>query len=305
MTSPSDWPDQPRMLLSYAYFAQWSVPTFREHHEAGADLLIDSGAFTAATQGKKVDIGEYTAWLDERAGLINHAASLDVIGDEVASARNHDWQKSRLGDRVDLLATWHLGSSLPELNRLCKENDYLAIGGCVPYAKRPELLMKHLVQAHRVAREHGTRLHGLGITGRTAMFRLPWGSVDSSSWATAHRYGQLNVADRFQKIHAINYGQRQDLADRRLIRDYGGDPERVEDPGFNLIGKVGKEQGTKDRAWSIHAAIRSTMSSEPFLRTKHRSDLRIYFAMGPSYVEQFYAAWRAGSPFARAAQPGR
>jgi hypothetical protein len=296
MSEALGWPDQPRMLLSYAYFAQWDVPTFRTH--AGADILVDSGAFTAATQGKSVDIAEYTDWLAEREGLINHAASLDVIGDEKASARNHEWQRSRLGDRVDLLATWHLGSSLPELHRLCRENDYLAIGGCVPYAKRPELLMRHLVQAHKIAREHGTRLHGLGITGRTAMFRLPWGSVDSSSWATAHRYGQLNVADRFQKIHSITYGQRQDLQERRLIRAYGGNPTRVEDPGFNLIGKVGKVQGDADRRWSINAAIRSTMSSEPFLRAKHGTDLRIYFAMGPSYVEQFYEAWRAGSPFA-------
>lgn len=298
MTSPSEWPSQPRMLLSYAYFAQWDLPTFREHHGLGADLLIDSGAFTAATQGKKVSIQEYTDWLRERGEFIAHAASLDVIGDWRGTARNYDWQRSRLGDSFPIIPTWHLGSPLEELHRLCADHDYMAIGGCVPYAKRPQMLMRHLVQAHKIAREHGTKLHGLGITGRTAMFRLPWESVDSSSWATAHRYGQLNIADRFQKIHAISYGDRQTLQDRRLIRSYGGDPERVEDPGFNLIGKVGKIQGDKDRRWSINAAIRSTMSSEPFLRTKHRSDLRIYFAMGPSYVEQFYEAWRAGSPFA-------
>lgn len=296
MTSPSDWPDRPRTLLSFAYFQGWSVEKFAGY--AWTDLLIDSGAFTAATKGKKVDIEEYNDFLIARADSINHAASLDVIGDWRETAKNYEKQKARLGDRVDLLPTWHLGSPIEELHRLCEERDYMAIGGCVPYAKRPEMLMRHLIQAHRVAAEHGTKLHGLGITGKTAMLRLPWHSVDSSSWSAAHKFSRLTLNDEGLRPTTIQYSKRQTLADRRMIRLYGGDPSRVESPDFNLISRAGREQGTADRAWTLQASIRSYLLSEPFARRKHGTEFRLYLAMGTSQADAAIEAWRAGSPFA-------
>ena len=297
MTSPSDWPDQPRMLLSYAYFAQWDVPTFQEHHRLGADMLIDSGAFTAATKGKTVNISEYTAWLKERGPYITHAASLDVIGDWRASSRNHDWQRAKLGDDFPLLPAWHLGSPLEELDRLCRENGYVAIGGCVPYARRPDLLMRHLIQAHRVAREHGTKLHGLGITGRQAMYRLPWASVDSSSYSGSVRFGSVALSDREGRFHSIAYGKKLTPEHRRLVRAYGGDPARVEDRSFALVKRAGKEQGGVDRTWTAEASMRAYIQVEPFLRRKHRSEFRLYLAMVDFYVPFTYRAWGAGEPF--------
>lgn len=231
------WPDRPRILQSYAYIDKMDRDEFARLY-AGTDLLVDSGAFTAASQGKVIDRTAYVEYLLERADLISHAASLDVIGDWRASARNHEWMVEKLDGRVDLLPVWHLGSPIHELERLCASSTFMAIGGCVPYAKTPDILMRHLIQAHRVAREHGTGLHGLGVTGRQTMFRLPWATVDSTSWLSGSKYGKLRLFDG-RAFRDVTLGKKPSLTDARMIRAYGGDPATVAIPGFGSKARRG------------------------------------------------------------------
>lgn len=293
------WPDKPRILLSYAYI-NGPLQDVATHDVSGVDFLIDSGAFTAWSLGKQVNITEYMNWLVENRRLINHAAALDVIGDWRGSAKNFDLMQSTIGDKVDVIPAWHLGSPLEELARLCKENPYIAIGGCVPYAKTPKLLMRHLVQAHKVAREYGTGLHGLGITGKVTMTSLPWKSTDSSSWVGGHRFGQIGVSDRRGQPVDLPFGRKLTKEATALVRTYGGDPVRFQDKNFALIGKAGKAQGTADREWLAHSAARSIMHQEGILRARHGTEFNCYLASSPGqYNDWIVEAHRLGSPFAR------
>lgn len=298
------WPDKARVLLSFAYRGAVTTDDSLAYGGSTADFLIDSGAFTAFTKGEKIDRVEYCEWLLKEAKYITHAAALDVIGDWKASAKNYEWMLNRLGDKVKILPAWHLGSPLEELDRLCRETDYMAIGGCVPYSKQPKVLMRHLIQAHKVAAKHGTKLHGLGITGRETMTRLPWHSVDSSAWQSGHRFGGMILSDRRGQQRTINIGKPLPVEDKALVRAYGGDPARVSAYDFNLVARAGVDQARKDRTWTNMASARGFQNIEGHLRAKHGTKFSLYLAT-PSqiYAVEAIKGHGLGSPFAPSHTP--
>lgn len=291
----SVWPDKPRLLISYAYRTA-ILGVLRNTRDMPLDLIIDSGAFTAASAGKVIDLNEYAEFLREHQSRISHAVSLDVIGDWQATAKNHEMMQARLPD-MDVVPAWHIGSPEHELRRLCREFNYVAIGGAVPYAKYPKILMKHLIRVHRIARETDTRLHGLGITGKTAMMRLPWHSVDSSSWTRGHRYGGIDLTDARGQMQSVAFGTKLSIQHRQLIRAYDGDPDLIETPGFNLRSSVG-DRVTSDARWVCEAAARSFMLAEVAAHRKNQAQMRLHLASTNATNLTWGArAWNLGSPF--------
>lgn len=270
------WPDKPRVLFSYAYLD--TIP-------ADTDVVIDSGAFTAATKGTVIDIDAYTSFLASSAHRFTFALSLDVIGDWRASAVNYDRQRAMLDgvDGVTLVPTWHVGSPPEELHRLCAATDYVAIGGCVPYRNRPAALLRLMVYAHRAAAQHGTRLHGLGITSAKVM-RLPWTSVDSSSWTIARRHPLIYLAKPGGALRSISRGQTLKADDADLIRRYGLNPSLVSDRMATRRDKTLLTDYTE-------AMCRSYMEVE---RWGHHP--KVYLAVGSlSDMDVIRAAHRRGS----------
>lgn len=288
----ADWPERPRALVSFAFQKSLDVAVTK-----GLDLIIDSGAFTASTIGQKINLHEYAENLNRYAPHATAAFNLDVIGDWTASARNFDRLRERVTDEVQLLPVWHTASPTEELARMCREYGYVGIGGAVAHASSPKRLMPALVHAHRVAREHGAQLHGLGITGSTTLFRLPWHTADSSTWQEGHRYGHSRLADRNGRFVPLRWGTQLSYDARRLVRQYGGTPERVGGRGFNQVAVVG-QQALEDRSWINRAVGRSFMHIEGVLRARHRSGLRLYLAATAEHaVHDVRPAWEEGSPW--------
>lgn len=125
------WPEQPRALISYAYIKP------DDRLPADFDLLIDSGAYTAHTKGKEVDLGSYMQFLADRAGQYRAAFSLDVIGDPAASMRNYRIMRRNLPDEIRLIPTWHVGSGWDEYRAVIDSGAPLVgIGGAVAHSSR-------------------------------------------------------------------------------------------------------------------------------------------------------------------------
>lgn len=299
MTAPV-WPDAPRYLLSYAYADK--MTDFGAY--AGADVVIDSGAFTAYNSGKAIDLDRYIDWLRGHRKAIRFGFALDVIGDHAASARNYDRMREALGTAVQVVPTWHIGSPWPELERLCREADYVSIGGAVPFFRQQTMLMRHLIRAHKVAREHGTSLHGLGLTGQDVMNRLPWASVDSSSWTMPRRMPLVYLARRDGSLATAWGGQNFDPVNVPTIRAYGGDPIAMRQDGYSLVSVAGKEVANARTAWAVTASARSYQYVEAVKRARTGHDFRIYFASLPGSLEPT-AAHALGSPWPAQAAPVR
>ena len=76
-------PDRLKILLSYHYFKKVNLRELLEKYFGSYPpmVFIDSGGFSAATQGVEINIEEYAAWLKEYEDLITVYANLDEIGD--------------------------------------------------------------------------------------------------------------------------------------------------------------------------------------------------------------------------------
>src|SRR5690606_2000156 len=146
----------------------------------------------------------------------------------------YDRMVDRLGDRVQIVPSWHIGSPWEELDRLCSVTDYVSVGGAVPYYRNRPALMRLLARAHRIAAEHGTRLHGLGIPANDAVHLLPWASVDSSSWAISRRRPFVYLAKRDGRMESLRFGNPLPPAHVALVRQYGGEPRPMQTPGFSM-----------------------------------------------------------------------
>ena len=94
------------------------------------DLFLDSGAYSAYSQGISINLDDYIAFIKENISSLNVYANLDVIGDPAKT-----WQNQRLMERAGLnsLPTFHYNENERWLRKyLDKGYDYIALGGMVP-----------------------------------------------------------------------------------------------------------------------------------------------------------------------------
>lgn len=226
-----------RALTSFHYFRERNmaelVDLLGARYGGDVHLFADSGAFSAATLGASVTLPDYRAWLLDWRHLITTAATLDVIGDPDATAR-HTTALEDAG--LTVLPTFHVGTPWPVLEDLCARYRYVALGGMVPYWRRPRELMRWLVRCFRIAAHTGTVFHGFGQTNVDIVKALPFYSVDSSSWASGARFGKVRIWDdlrgRMREIKAGDPVMSHRFASG--LREQGADPALVGRTGFAL-----------------------------------------------------------------------
>jgi len=89
-------------------------------------LFLDSGAFSVHTRGTAIDLGAYCEFVAEHKGLLSCYASLDVIGDSVATEANLRVMRQR---GLTPVPTFHMGSPWPALEKMASECSHIALGG--------------------------------------------------------------------------------------------------------------------------------------------------------------------------------
>lgn len=292
MGAREKWPEVPRALVSYAYMSGDQIPTASRR----VDLLIDSGAFTAHQLGKKIDRDTYTEFLLRNQGKYRAAFALDVIGSHSQSIANFKAQRRELPSSVQLIPTWHIGSPIDDFKNLLSQSDYVAIGGAVPHSSKQRALMRTFIACHKLARQAGVRVHGLGQTSAFAM-KLPWESVDSSSWTYARRYPMILLANESGRIISLKRGTREVLKYGDLLRKYGLNPVTVSNKSATLPKYVGAQVANRRiREYTISVA-RSYIYTEA---CSHFST-KVYLAGSPSDINDFIIpAFKAGNPFCNA-----
>lgn len=228
-------------LESYHYIhSQRYVEKIRRD---GVKVFLDSGAFSAFTQGVKIDIGAYCDYIHRNADIIEFPSVLDAIGDYKGTWYNQAEMERR---GVKPLPCYHYGEPTEVLDYYVANYDYITIGGMVPIST-PQLLL----WLDRIWDEHLThpdgkpkvKVHGFGLTSLPLMFRYPWYSVDSSTWVQwaasgmvliPHRAGQVDVSNKSSRKK--QWGQHMDAHPEVVtksieeeIRSCGADPDRLRD----------------------------------------------------------------------------
>lgn len=180
------------VLESYHYVIKqgWMFPLFKEFK----GFLLDSGAFTFlnALKGKAIDWEQYVVNYGNfvKEHDIKHFFELDI--DPIVGLK----EVERLRDLLEKTAerkcipVWHKSRGLEYWKQMCKNYDYIAIGGIVTQEiKRSEFDVFSILL--KIAKENNTKVHGLGFTNLKGMERYKFHSVDSTSWLSGNKFGAV------------------------------------------------------------------------------------------------------------------
>lgn len=213
-----------RILISYHFARTWDLDRMIEQSGCEApDLWFDSGAFSSFTQGVTIDLDAFCDWLVKWDHLGSAACVLDVIGDAVGTMRNLERMESK---GLHPLPVYHMRSERWDLfDHICDNYGHACLGGMAGTGTPPRLQLRFLVHAMRRARDRGSNIvwHTLGMTSDMVLNNVPIYSSDCSTWASARRWGYLQVWDPdAQSMRDVRVRSAEDLGKAGpLLRDHG------------------------------------------------------------------------------------
>lgn len=217
-----------RLLFSYHYFKDDDLGELVGLFDGvtEVDVFADSGAYSAWSCGKTIDVDEYIAWVNRWKHLLTVASAPDVIGDAEASTRATERMRTEV-DGIPVLPVFHVGEDWGVLEHWRDRADYVALGGMVPYARDRKVLPVWLAKCFEVAPK--TAFHGFGMTAWKLLRRFPWYSVDSSSWTSGFRYANPALFDSARgRFVAVDMRSGKSLLrNRALLASYGIRPSEA------------------------------------------------------------------------------
>ena len=206
-------------------------------------VFLDSGAFSAFTQGVEIDIGEYCDYIHKNADIVDFPSVLDAIGDPEGTWRNQEEMERR---GVQPLPCFHYGEPLDLLRHYVAKYPYITIGGMVPISTPQLKIWLDDIWRTVLADEYGrprVKVHGFGLTSLPLMMRYPWFSVDSSTWVQWAANGMILIPTRTGQLDVSSKSSRRKIPNQHLdslppmvtqeieneIRGFCVDPQRLRD----------------------------------------------------------------------------
>lgn len=179
------------VLESFYSIRPQQIPLIKKHKM----FLLDSGAFTFMNSSKgEVDFEKY---LDRYIKFINenniqYFFELDV--DSIVGYDKVKQMRKRLEHETgkQCIPVWHKSRGLDEFIRLCKSYNYISIGGIVTKEIKPSEY-KFFPKLISIAHANNCRIHGLGFTRTKELHKYHFDSVDSTSWLSGERFGQMHI----------------------------------------------------------------------------------------------------------------
>jgi hypothetical protein len=206
------------LLFSFAFHKRIDLAAVRDAVGNDANIMIDSGAFTAHSTGKPIKLADYMAFLEHWRGVYNYAMSLDVVHNTIATARNLV-TLTDAGHKV--LPVYTATANERELRRIARDFDYIAYGGMVGVPKTlQQAATKRVVD---ICRETNTRVHALGQASAQMFAVSQAHSGDSSAVSRMTLIRSLQIYD-YSRRQMINgkIGNKDDWRNNaRLYQSYG------------------------------------------------------------------------------------
>lgn len=177
------------VLISYYYLRKSSV-SLDELKRISKEILVDSGAHSFQ-KGAKVEwekyTREYAKWIKENdCPQILGYFEMDVdniIGyDKVLYLR-----KILENNSNKIIPVWHKNRGIEEYKKMCKQYSFGAITGF----KNEDIKDEQYLMFLKYAKQNNCKIHCLGMTRIDILNKIPFYSVDSSSWKQSAIYGNF------------------------------------------------------------------------------------------------------------------
>lgn len=158
--------------------------------------ILDSGAFSAFTgKNNNYDWDDYVCKYADFIikNKIKLYFELDI--DCIVGLEKVEYYRKYLEDRTGMqpIPVWHATRGKEYFVRMCQEYPYVAIGTTSVAREgqlirsNPMILKWFIDEAHR----NNAKIHGLGFTDTVYLPYLKFDSVDSTTWLSGARYGQI------------------------------------------------------------------------------------------------------------------
>jgi hypothetical protein len=213
----------PAMNLLWSFFylrmtRKMVLSDFLEKLEAPQiRFFADSGAHTARTMGKSINIDDYGQWLLRVQDCCTIYANLDVIGAPDGTRRNQEYLETQYG--LSPVPVFHTGEPFSVLEDYVADGyTYIALGKLLGNSQKD--LTPWIARCFEVVQDRAV-LHGFGLTVWSQLKRFPWYSVDSSSWGSGVRYGVVRLFDSGRWVQVELRNKPQVRANMRLLKSYG------------------------------------------------------------------------------------
>lgn len=184
------------ILESFHYIVKldWMLPLLKEFK----GFVLDSGAFTFMTslKGKSIDWKEYVINYGKFIKHHNIELFFELDIDQIVGIKQVEQLRYLLENTAErkCIPVWHKSRGLEYWKQMCKDYDYVAIGGIVTQEiKRSEYYVFHTLL--KIAKENNCKVHGLGFTNLKGMEKYPFYSVDSTAWLSGNKFGAAYLFD--------------------------------------------------------------------------------------------------------------
>lgn len=238
----------------------------RESAAAGLDLFLDSGAFTAFTKKKIIDVKQYAEYIHSGEQIWSAVSSLDAIGDP---EKSYEYFRVLHDLGCNVCPVFHCREPVSWLKRYLDEgHPYIFLGGMVPESSSwlrewlDDLWGNYLTDAKGLPR---VKIHGFGLTDQNLIFRYPWYSVDSTSWLMIGVYGSVALLDHDTQLGARSLRKIIMSNDSPRVKDDGSwHYDRLTDAGKAKVDRMLERFGVTAEQCASHYSYRDMVNAATY-----------------------------------------
>lgn len=216
----------PRLLCSYWYFKARPLDKFCEDIDYHPEILLDSGAYSAYTKDKRVNVLDYIDYIRANRAHVSEYITLDVIGDPHTTYLLWELMKKT---GLDPLPVVHYGTDLNVMGRYLDGGvRRIALGSTVPVRDKSSVA-GWCADIKKLYPE--AKLHLLGSSSQAILRSGALESCDSSTWymqAVMGRPTSIPGKDREAKMSRAEINMRGLMEvfdeDSVPVTNYGVEP---------------------------------------------------------------------------------
>lgn len=223
--------------------------------QTDSKLFLDSGAFSAHTKGKTVNVDEYIARINELDEHLTLYAQLDTIPGEYKkpktiqqlkeapelSWQNYLYMKDKVASRDKLLPIFHQGENFKHLKRMLEyrheDGEPIKYIGISPandvVTQYKDKWFAQVFGIIKNSSNPNVKTHAFGMTSKLMLEKYPFTSADSTGWLVHARMGTLH----FGKNNIVVSDRKTD--DPNFYKNLGPEmikafEDKVEERGLDL-----------------------------------------------------------------------
>lgn len=189
-------------LISFHYVQKKHLNTSK-YEEMGVKFFVDSGAFTFISNLEFQDytieqwekyIETYLRWIEKHQSIVFAFASLDleylVGGEQVQIWNEKYFEPFMLRTGIPVCFVYHDNATKLTWEQYCQRYPYVGVswGGLDTQGND----LKYGMNKLKVAEKYGAVVHGMAMTQTALLTKLPFYTVDSTTWLVGLQYGEIN-----------------------------------------------------------------------------------------------------------------